>query len=55
MHTSRSFEVRAFIQLRLRSMIVVGEVRHCSPVEDGFQVGVQIQDAHAVERDAEAQ
>ena len=54
LRTSTLFEVRAFIQLRLRSTIVVGEVRHCSPVEDGFQVGVQIQEAHASERDAEA-
>ena len=54
-HTSRSFEVRAFIQLRLRSTIVVGEVRHCSPVEHGSHVGVQIQDAHALDRGAEAQ
>lgn len=52
--TSKSFEVGAFIQLRLRRTIVIGEVRHCSKVEDGFHVGVQIQDAHASERSAES-
>ena len=47
LRTSRSFHVRALIQLRLRSTIVVGEVRHCNPAEDGFHVGIQIQSAHA--------
>lgn len=54
LRTSRSFDLRAFIQLRLRSTIVVGEVRHCNPAADGFHVGVQIQDARAIERSAEA-
>jgi len=46
MRTSRAFAVRALLQLRLRSTIVVGEVRHCNPAGDDFHVGIQIQDAH---------
>ena len=53
--TSKSFETGSLIQLRLRSTVVVGEVRHCSPAEDGFRVGVQIQDLRALPRDAEPQ
>jgi anti-sigma factor RsiW len=53
LRTSRSFHMRALIQLRLRSTIVVGEVRHCSAAGDSFHVGIQIQSAHALSEGAE--
>ena len=55
LRTSKSFEIGTLVQLRLRTTVVVGEVRHCSETGDGFHVGLQIQDSHVPPREAEPQ
>lgn len=53
LHTSNAFKVQALIQLRLKSAVIVGEVCYCSPVKDGFHVGVRIQASHAHAEDVQ--
>ncbi len=37
-------QVGIVIQIRLKNVFVLGEVRYCKPVDEMFHVGVQIQD-----------
>jgi hypothetical protein len=37
-------QVGIVIQIRLKNLFVLGEVRYCKPVDEMFHVGVQIQD-----------
>ena len=37
-------QVGIIIQIRLKNVFVLGEVRYCKPVDEMFHVGVQIQD-----------
>ena len=45
-----ALEVGAIVQIRMKPIIVTGEVRHCTLVGESFQVGLQIHDLFPTKR-----
>jgi PilZ domain len=39
-------ETGSIVQLRIKDVHVLGEVRYCLKVDDGYNIGIQIQDMH---------